>query len=70
MTIMINSKNFIYIVLLFLFYNAMHDTIIYLMWPPIASGTSNLYRYEYGYSLPLNVYSQDEPISQSVRALA
>ena len=51
-----------------LFYIATHDPTICLIWPP--RGTSNVYRYYYGYSLPLNVYSQNNPIAQSVRAQA
>ena len=44
----------------------MHDQTIYLIW--LQRGTSIIYRYQYGYSLPLNVYSQNDLIAQSVRS--
>ena len=42
-----------------LFKIAMHDPIIYLIWPP--RSTSNVYRYKYGYRLPLNIHSHKSP---------
>ena len=45
------------IVLLFII--AMHDPTIYLIWPP--RSTSNVYRYKYGYRLPLNIHSHKSP---------
>ena len=37
----------------------MHDPTIYLIWPP--RSTSNVYRYKYGYRLPLNIHSHKSP---------
>ena len=45
----VNSKKIQIFVLLFII--AMHDPTIYLIWP--SRSTSNVYRYKYGYRLPL-----------------
>ena len=37
----------------------MHDPTIYLIWPP--RSTSNVYRYKYGYRLPLNINIHKSP---------
>ena len=39
----------------------MHNPTIYmyLIWPP--RSTSSVYRYKYGYRLPLNIHSQKSP---------
>ena len=52
-----NSEKFSDIVLLFII--AMHDPTIYLIWP--SRSTSNVYRYKYGYRLPLNLHSHESP---------
>ena len=60
----VNSKKDPDIVLLFII--AMHDPTIYLIWPP--RNTSNVYRYKYGYRLPLNIHKSQVSVAQSVRA--
>ena len=51
----VNSKK----IQILLFIIAMHDPTIYLIWPP--RSTSNVYRYKYGYRLPLKIHSHKSP---------